>query len=128
MDREQCHVAISNRAATHVLYDTSNLDWGVFQNDVEPTADIPPKANDITAFIATGKPNLPGGTEGTVTYRFEDDQNVVLTIAWNVPATPGTPNTFSATFSDPDVAATVSGFNGSGSVEAVTITIVDGRG
>ena len=128
MDREQCHVTISNRAATHVLYDTSDLSWGVFQDDHEPAKDIPPKANDVAAFVATGKPNLPGGTEGTVTYRFEDDQNVVLTIAWNVPATPGSSNTVSATFSDPDVAATMSGFNGSGPVEAVTITIVDGRG
>lgn len=127
MDREQCHVTISNRAATHVLFDNADLSWGVFQDGQDPVKDIGPKANDVPAFVATGKPNLPGGSTGTVTYRFEDDQNVVLTISWDVPATPGSSNKFDATFSDPDVAATVKGFNGSGAVEAVTVTIVDGR-
>ena len=44
-----------------------------------------------------------------------------------LPAAPGSSNKFDATFSDPDVAATIKGFNGSGSVEVIAITIVDGR-
>jgi len=127
MDREQCHVTISNRAATHVLFDKADLSWGVFQDGHEPVKDIGPKTNDVAAFVATGRPNLPGGSTGDVIYRFEDDQNVALTITWDVPAAPGASNKFDAAVSDPDVAATVKGFNGSGPVEAVTITIVDGR-
>jgi hypothetical protein len=126
MDSIKIDCTISNRAATDLILDPPPpLDWGVFQ--FGPVNDIGPKQNDVKAFISTGQPDLPGGTQGKVVYRFEDDANVAITIAWDVTATPGASNTLDVESSDQNVAATPKGWVGSGDAEAVIITIVDGR-
>jgi hypothetical protein len=127
MNNYQCHIMISNRSATHLTYDKSKLDYGEFRDGHEPATDIPPKSNDVLAFVAQGSPGMPTGTEGTVYYRFEDDQNVVLSIYFDVPTRPFSTNAVTVTSSNPDVAAMIKGFDGSGSTEACTVTIIDGR-
>ena len=126
MHNYKCDCTITNRSGSHLLHDKSDFKWGEFEDGHDPVADIPPKSSDVKAFIAEGAVGF-AGTEGTVTYRFDDDANVVVTIYWNVPTTPGTSNTVTADTSDADVAATVKGLVGTGNMESVTITVVDGR-
>lgn len=120
----QCHISINNRTTSHLKYVQSDLPWGKFTQG--PVADIPPKA-EAKAFVASGAIATPTGCEGTVLYRFVDDKDIAVTIYYDVPFRPGSKNTVRVTTSHPDVAATLDGFNGGGSIESCTIKVVDGR-
>jgi hypothetical protein len=123
-EKYQCHIIINNRTSSHLKYDKSDLPWGKFTQD--PVADIQPKS-EAKAFVATGAAGTPTGCEGTVLYRFLDDANVAVTIYYDVPFRPGSNNTIRVSTSNPDVAATLDGFNGCGSIESCTVKVVDGR-
>lgn len=124
MDKYQCHITLNNRSTTHLKLDKTDIPWGQFKEG--PVADVAPK-KEIKAFVAQGTPFAPAGTEGTVSYRFEDDANVLIAIYFDVPSRPFSKNTVTAQSSNPDVVAKVEGFNGEGAVEVCTIYIVDGR-
>lgn len=124
MENYQCHITINNRTAVHLRCQSTDLPWGTFQSG--PADDVLPKSETM-AFVATGSPGVPAGTEGTVVYQFQDDANVTITIYWDIPTRPFSHNIVTATSSNPDVAATVEGLNGSGATEVCTVRVVDGR-
>lgn len=125
-DKYQCHIRINNRSSSHLVFSKAEIEWGEFIEGHSPTKDILPKM-EAAAFKVAGKSFTPGGPEGKVTYVFQDDENVKVEVYFNVPMTPGMANTVTARTTHTDVAATVEGLVGSGSSEACTIKVVDGR-
>ena len=123
MENYQCHLSINNRAHDHLRLLKSDLDWGVFRDG--PVTDIPP-LTEVKAFVATGATG-PAGTEGTVVYQIGDDANTTVSVYFDVPTRPLSHNTVRADSSNPDVAAQVTGFDGSGSTESCTVKVIDGR-
>ena len=124
MESIQCHMTLNNRTHGHLRLLKSQLDWGVFREG--PLSDIPPMV-EMKAFVATGKPDLPGGTEGVVVYQLGDDANATITLSFNVTATPGGDNTVTADTSNMDIAAQLTGFHGSGASEVCNVKVLDGR-
>jgi hypothetical protein len=125
-DKYQCHITINNRSTSHLVFSKSDLLWGEFIDGNSPVKDIPPKI-EVPAFKVSGAPWGAGGPEGTVTYVFQDDENIKVEIYFNVPLTPGMPNSVTARTTNSDVAATVDGLIGEGATEACTIKVIDGR-
>jgi len=125
MHNYSCHMQINNRTAEHLRLLKSELPWGVFTNG--PVSDVAPHQDAVTAFIATGSTG-PAGTEGTVVYQIGDDANVTVSVYFNISSNPFvSSNTVKVTTSDPDVAAQLSGFDGSVAAEVCSIKLIDGR-
>jgi hypothetical protein len=125
MDNYQCHILINNRTSLHLHQLKKDLPWGRWKEG--PVDDIKPNT-ETKAFVATGAPGLPSGTEGTVVYQLGDDANTTFTIYFDIPTKPLSSNTVRVDSSDTDVAAMLSGFNGGGAVESCTVKVIDGRG
>ncbi|MFF0149409.1 aegerolysin [Amycolatopsis sulphurea] len=119
---------IDNRANVALTLQSKELKWGKFYDDpnFSPVETIPSK-KEIPAFRTSGKAGSSSGTEGTVVYQFGDDAKTVVTIYWDVTWCAGCDNHLKAEASDDDIAVQVTGWKGSGSVEAVVIKVVDGR-
>jgi len=118
---------INNRTDHELKVKSKSLEWGKFEDSPNfPPVNIPAKTNK-GAFRSSGRQGTASGTEGTVVYQLGDDENATITIYWNVPWAPGASNKVTADTSDEDISASVEGFTGSGSVESVTIKVVDGR-
>ena len=123
MENYQCHITINNRSSEHLRLLKKDLQWGEFRDG--PVSDIQPHA-ETKAFVATGSVG-PAGTEGTVVYQIGDDANTTITIYFDIPTRPLSSNTVRADTSNPDVAAQISGFDGSGATESCDIKVIDGR-
>ena len=115
---------VNNRAKQELKVQSKDLDWGKFT--AEPVA-IPSKAV-LPAFRSTGRQGSASGTQGKVVYQIGDDAAAIITISGDVPWAPGASNKVTTSTFSEDVGASIAGFVGSGPVESVTITVVDGRG
>jgi hypothetical protein len=120
VENYQCHITIDNRTTEHIRLLKKDTPWGVFK--AGPVADIGPKLTTV-AFVATGKPGLPGGAEGTVTYQVGDDANQTVAIYYDIPATPFTSNTVRVDTSSDDIVAQLTGFRGDGSTESCIVKL-----
>lgn len=123
MENYQCHIMIDNRSSEHLRLLKQDIPWGTFH--VGPEKDVRPHTS-TKAFVASGITG-PAGTEGTVVYQVGDDANVTISIYFEIPTRPMSSNTVRVDSSNPDIAAQMSGFNGSGSTEVCEIKVIDGR-
>lgn len=121
---------ISNRTKYRLNLLGYHLDWGKFDDPPNqyPVGEIPSKQSVYPAFRSSGKQGSSSGTEGWVMYGLEGKQSEWIKIEWDVTWAAGASNSVNITTFDPDVAVQMSGFSGHGSVESVTLTVVDGRG
>jgi hypothetical protein len=115
--------SINNRTNQELKPQSKHLSWGKFTS--EPTA-IPAKKT-LEAFRSSGRQGSASGTEGTVVYQMGEDPKALITIFWDVPWKNGGNNVIKTGTFNEDVSASISGYDGRGAVEAVTITVVDGR-
>jgi hypothetical protein len=115
----QCHVEINNTLDRDLTVADKRLEWGIFTNGPHKI----PKMLSEQAFVATGKPWLPGGTEGTVEYTIDGIPDIKLKIYFDVPMTPGTTNKVTADIIGAGYKATVKKLRGSGPTESVTIKV-----
>jgi hypothetical protein len=118
-DAFRCHVAIENALDRDLTVRDQRLEWGLFA--IEPRTI--PKMLREQAFVATGKPWLPGGTEGTVEYGVEGLPGVGLKIHFAVSVTPGAFNFVTADVIGAGCRATVKNLLGDASAESVTIRV-----
>jgi hypothetical protein len=120
----ECRISINNQTRSHLVLEKEDQPWGKYRSDGHPVQDIAPET-EVKAFAAEGVG--PGGCEGTVVYRFQDDANIRISIYYDIPTNPLKDNKVEVTCSSPRFAATVEGFQARGSSEYCTIKLVDGR-
>jgi hypothetical protein len=120
MENYKCFITIHNLTSQHLKLVKQEIPWGRFQEG--PEKDLMPHTQR-SAFVASGNPG-PAGTEGTVWYQFGDDANKTMSIYFDVPTRPLSDNKVNVDTSDPNLAAVLSGFKGSGNVEVCTIRVV----
>lgn len=120
-----CH--INNHARQELKVLDYHLDWGKFYDapNQYPT-DIPAKHEEL-GFRSSGRQGSSSGTEGWVRYTIGGDENAIIKISWDVPWLSGAHNMVKAGTTNEDIAAEIEGFSGTGSVEDVTVKVVDGR-
>jgi hypothetical protein len=120
MENYKCHITIDNRTSHHLKLQKQDIPWGRFQEG--PERDLMPGVSKL-AFVASGNPGVPAGTEGTVWYQLGDDANKTLTIYFDVPTNPLKDNTVNTDTSNPGLGAVRTGFNGKGNVEVCTLRV-----
>ena len=120
MENYKCFITIDNRTPQHLKLQKQDIPCGRFQEG--PEKDLMPRTSK-SAFVASGNPGLLG-TEGTVWYQLGDDANKTMSIYFDVPTRPFSDNKVNVDTSDPNLAAVLSGFKGSGNVEVCTIRVV----
>jgi hypothetical protein len=120
MENYKCFVTMDNRTAQHLKLQKQEIPWGRFQEG--PEKDLMPRTSK-SVFVASGVAG-PAGTEGSVVYQLGDDANKTISIYFDVPTRPFSDNTVRVETSDPNLAAVLSGFKGSGNVEVCTIRVV----
>ena len=118
---------INNRLNEELKVQSENLQWGKWYDppNFKPV-NIPQKFVK-EAFHSHGRESSASGTQGTVVYQIGDNATETISISWDVTWAAGGSNKVSAATFNEDVAASITGFTGSGAVESVTITILDGR-
>lgn len=121
--------AVNNRTGHELKLQSQHLDWGKFEDSPNfPPVDSIAAHKEVKALRSSGRRGSSSGTEGTVVYQFGDNADQWVKIYWDVTWCSGCDNKVHTSTFDEDVSAEVDGFTGSGSVEDVTIKIIDGRG
>jgi len=120
MQNYKCFITIQNLTTQHLKLVKQDIPWSRFQEG--PEKDLMPRTTK-SAFVASGNDG-PAGTEGTVCYQFGDDANKTMSIYFDIPTRPFSDNKVNVDTSDPNLAAVLSGFKGSGNVEVCTIRVV----
>ena len=120
-ESDQMICMINNLTTVQLNMKIIQLQWGKWTFGPVP---IPPNQS-IQAFSSSGRQSSPSGTEGSVTYMLGENGDDWITITFNVPWS-GDNSVTAKTFS-PYFSATILGFTLHGSVESVTITVLDGR-
>ena len=120
---------INNRTHETLKALPIDLRWGkCYDSPNVCPVDVPSKEVVTPAFRCSGKRGSASGTEGTATYQMGDDEKAWIKIYFDVTWCWGCSNKMHVEAFDEDIALEVEGFKGDGSVESVTIKVVDGRG
>ena len=121
-----CH--INNRTSVPLKLKSFDQEWGKCTDGPNQCpVEIAVKEQKL-AFRCSGRRGSSSGTEGTAVYQLGDDPEVWIKIYWDVTWCAGCDNHLKTGASDEDIAVEANGFSGSGSVEDVTIKVIDGRG
>jgi hypothetical protein len=127
-EAEQFICTINNRTHHPLKVKSVKLIWGKFDDSPNfPPVEIPAR-HEQKAFRTSGRANTSSGTEGTVEYQIGDNPDDWIKIYWDVPWLSGAPNHVRTQSFNEDVSVELDGFSGHGTVEDVTIKVVDGRG